>query len=341
MSAGYFLFARRTFDFSAVAFGGAIFYFMPLFVGEVLVLQRGQNTTIVPELYWVGIGVVISIMVFGVASERYNGRIKVGMDLTPFYIIISAVSLLVALDTSPLLSINKTETLRHVGYFYIAFQISAALAAVTSTIHRKWTYVSVAACLLAVDVAIGFRAMSIISFIGCCFVLLRHHSASILVRRLPRFGFALLLMVVAMLFSHSIRYFVADLSTAIKIDGSSGPVSGPALPPDAIQPSAPKPTEPGQFDAADAPSPAPMGPRGDIVRLHPVDVRASASSSLMSYLSVPAQLLRRSEPFSIQSIFNEVARSEFSCRSGGMVATIAHRLPTATSDCNGLSGSIF
>src|SRR4051794_1866770 len=69
LAGGYFFLTRRRFDFIAIAYIGAIFYFSPLFWGWVFQSNPNLSDVIQPGVYLIATIYLIALIVAGIISE--------------------------------------------------------------------------------------------------------------------------------------------------------------------------------------------------------------------------------------------------------------------------------
>src|SRR4051794_30276598 len=101
--AAYFLFRHRTFDLFAVAFGGGVFYFLPLLFGRVP--DWNSPTPFASSIplsfgaYAVGTGFIVAVIcaaiVFDLRSSRAEDRIQPPRtSLANWYLLLALVGLI-------------------------------------------------------------------------------------------------------------------------------------------------------------------------------------------------------------------------------------------------------
>lgn len=213
---GYFLFAKRQFDFLAVACVGSIFYFAPLFWGRVLQSSPDLPSTIQPAVYLIATAYVLGLVLAGVLVQQFE-RDDAKMDRAPqalsgYYAILAVVGLAGSLVSShgAIISANKVEALKEVGYFYTLFEFAASLACISAVMERRWWMVGGGALLLSIDLLVGFRPFVVLTSLSVTLVLLMRDGRVRLCSKAPTYGAAAVALLVVMLLVHSARFTIFD-----------------------------------------------------------------------------------------------------------------------------------
>jgi hypothetical protein len=286
----YFLFRRRIVDALTVAFGGAVFYFLPLIFGRLPpIYGAGVSTEIVPGTYAVALVVLAAIVSAAIIVDlRHADDQKPprnGPSFSGYYLTLSVAGLIIAMIVAPgkLFIIDKAVVLENIGYAFVLFETGAALACIDAAIHRRWWHLLAGMGLLFIDLIIGFRLMTLMTAAAIALVKLGRQGRLRAIVKVPTYG-----VLAAVLF---ISLFSVPSVRKVFITGPVIAGSEPALP-SAPATATPIPRSGEAFDQAIA--------------------KVSALRSLFD-----KQLLSRHlstiEPFTTQAILNEIIRHSYSC----------------------------
>ncbi|KWV50625.1 hypothetical protein AS156_01365 [Bradyrhizobium macuxiense] len=299
----YFLFRNRTFDLFAVAFGGCAFYFLPLLIGSVPDWNAEEplsnHIPLSPGAYWIGIGITVAIIcaaaVFDSRSPQYKTTRSLPQpSLANWYLLVSFVALVGAARSGRLLELNKTVLLSQLGYWFALFETSAGLAWIDAFFFRRPVQLILATALLAVDLVLGFRMISVMVFIACTMLALHRQGRINLWRKLPFVGVAVVTMFVFMV---TVNYF----------RGIALPRLGMVYTEIQTSPSA----ESNEKPSITAPQPKQY--------LHPPE----------TVFTLLPGMLGRLEPFVTQAILSETTRQSLTCTPGRIAKSIALVVPFA------------
>jgi hypothetical protein len=216
LTSGYFLLARRRFDFLTIAHIGAIFYFSPLFFGWVFQSGPGLSETIQPTVYLIATLYLMALAGAGALSSKSEPHVLVpaqpGRRLSRWYLIVSLFGLIGSLISTrgAIINVDKMVVLTHVGYFYVLFEVAATLACISAVVERRWLEFAAGVLLLLIDLFIGFRVFLSLGALGVTLVLLMHDGRLYLYSKLPTYGSAALILLVAMLSVNAARGLVFD-----------------------------------------------------------------------------------------------------------------------------------
>lgn len=185
VGACYFIFAKRRVDFFTVGFFGALFYFVPGFVGYVLYpFSLGfRPVQLVPSAYLVMATVLAVIVTGALCWDRFGTsrapRITIrGWRLAPAIAVgLALIGLAgVTLTTGKaLLVADKIEMMEHLNRWYILFTTSAAVGAVLAFEAKSRALLVLSLLLLVVDVVVGFRASLVITIIALAVLSVSRH----------------------------------------------------------------------------------------------------------------------------------------------------------------------
>jgi hypothetical protein len=293
----FFFFAKRHFDFLAIAYIGAMFYFAPLFWGKVLQLSPELTRTVQPAIYLIGTAYVLGLILASVLSQRFMAG-DAPPDRSPrflsgWYLGLALVGLAGSFISShgAIIDADKAQALKQVGYFYVLFEVAASLACVSAAIERRWWSLTAGCLLLLIDLLVGFRPFVVLTSISVALVLLMRHGRIRLYLKAPTYGMGLLALLAAMLLVHSVRLTIFD-----KIAELEGvPLSERA-------------TRTWEM-------------RGDTIQF------SKAWEQSSSWASLPLRLFEQSEPFTIQATLVGVIQTNLSCSSLNVFKSIFLLLP--------------
>jgi hypothetical protein len=322
----YFLFYRRNVDLFLVAFGGCVFYFLPLLVGSVPARTTPASDLWVSlpfGIYAIGIGVTTIVLLAAIIFDSKKCSPKIvttsrgGTGLSTWYLLFSAAGLVGAIKSGMIFDLDKTAVLEQVGYWFVLFETATALAVVDAFWHRRPWQLAGGLAFMAVDLVIGFRMMTIMTFIACALLKLGGLGAVRPWRILPAFGLYAGVLFLAMITINPFRYAILPhlqvfqaASTApeekttdqTRIPQSGGPGTSPSSNVDrnASQP----PAAASSATKAEHPAQKPKA-------VLPVDT-TPLSKRLMRIVESPPDF-QNIEPFVTQAILAEMIRQDFSC----------------------------
>jgi hypothetical protein len=222
LALGFFLFRRRRFDFLTVAFIGALFYFSPLFWGRVLQSSPDLDSTIPPAVYFIATAYVLSLVLAAIISAQldrdYAPIARAPRLLSGWYLFLALLGLVGALVSSrgAIIDADKVEALKQVGYSYVLFEVAASLACVSAIIERRRWITAGSAFLLAVDLLVGFRVFVVLTALSVVVVMLMRAGRTRLFTRLPTYGAAAVVLVLAMLLVQTARFAIFDQIAVLK-----------------------------------------------------------------------------------------------------------------------------
>jgi hypothetical protein len=300
----YFVFAKRNFDFLAIAYIGAMFYFAPLLWGRVLPASAELTSTIQPDVYWIATGYVLGLVLAGVISQLFvhsdgPATSRSPLRLSVWYLILSILGLLGSLISShgAIINADKAQALKQIGYFYVLFEVAASLLCISAVVERWWRGAAAGAGLLLIDLLVGFRVFTILTSLGVALALLMRHGRIRLYSKIPTYGMAALALVTCMLFVHSVRFAIFD---AI-----------------AMAQGVPRVTEASEM-------------RGDTIQYGQALTQRSPTpteSTVVKWVSIPLRLFEQSEPFVIQATLVGTVQKNLSCEASNILKSISLLVP--------------
>ena len=309
MSCFYFIFQRRSFDLFLVAFGGCAFYFAPLLVGAAPARTEPPTEAMVPltaGTYVVGCTLMLLLLLASVLFDRggaKSARIarSSGAGLSVWYLSFAALGLTGAIKSGAIFNLDKTEVLTEVGYWFVLFETAAALAIVDAYWHRARWQLSAGILLLAVDILVGFRMITIIAFLACALLSLGRLGRIELWRKIPILCLSFGAVFVAMLTINPLRYAVLpNVQEMLEAQPASrtissivGAVTGPAA--------------------------------STSAKINAVD-RDTTPIGQKLYLALTSVDLVNTEPFATQLLLSEIIRNDFSC-APSKVLNVAYVIP--------------
>jgi hypothetical protein len=301
---GYFLFRRRNFDLFLVAFGGCLFYFLPLLVGSVP--ARTEPPSGIPIIlpigvYVLGIGITASVLLSALVFDllertprAIDTNARAGAGLSSWYLLFSIIGLVGAVRSGAILNVDKIDVLRHIGYWFVLFETAAGLAVVDAFRHRKRLQFVAGLALMFVDLIIGFRTMTIMIFIACVLLQLGNKGPVSLWRKLPALGLGVAVLFVAMVIVNPLRYAVlsrVDLAQEVLRPFET---IGPLISQTPV-------------------SQSPVSQSPEVSSPSKVAADAAAPSIKTPWSSIISPDLWNIEPFVTQAILAEMIRTDFSC----------------------------
>jgi hypothetical protein len=216
LTAGYFFLTKRRFDFLTIAYIGAIFYFSPLFLGWVLQSGPDLSETIQPTVYLIATIYLIALVATAILSGKSELHAPISSEpsrqLSRWYLLVALFGLVSSLVSTrgAIINIDKLVVLNHVGYFYVLFEVAATLACITAVIERRPWELAAAVLLLFVDLFIGFRVFVTFAALCVTLVLLMRDGELYLYKKLPTYGFAAVILLLAMMLANAIRPMIFD-----------------------------------------------------------------------------------------------------------------------------------
>jgi hypothetical protein len=215
---GYFLFRRRNFDLFLVAFGGCLFYFLPLLVGSVPARTEPPSEiqiALPAGVYVLGIGITAGVLLGAIvfdlldrAPRAIDTNARSGGGLSSWYLLFSTIGLVGAVRSGAIFNLDKIDVLGQIGYWFVLFETAAGLAVVDAFWHRKRLQLVAGLALMFVDLVIGFRMMTVMVFIACVLLQLGSEGSLNLWRKLPALGLGVAVLFVAMVLVNPVRYTV-------------------------------------------------------------------------------------------------------------------------------------
>ncbi|HXO71027.1 MAG TPA: hypothetical protein VN838_18860 [Bradyrhizobium sp.] len=216
LTAGYFVLTRRRFDFLTIAYVGAIFYFSPLFFGWVLQSDPSLSETIQPTVYLIATIYVIALAGAGILSSKPErvapASAGSARPLSRWYLILALAGLAGSIISTrgAIVNIDKLVVLSHVGYSYVLFEVAASLACISAVVERRRWELAGGIFLLFIDLLIGFRVFVTLVALSVALVLLMREGPLYLYKKAPTYGFAAVILLVAMMSANAIRPTVYD-----------------------------------------------------------------------------------------------------------------------------------
>ena len=301
LAAAFFLFKKRQFDLLDIALVGALFYFSPLFWGLVLQSSPEFDSTIPQEVYLIATAYVVALVVAGLIPAAPFEPPRSARDLSGWYLALAVAGLAGSLISSKgaIINADKVQAMAHVGYFYTTFEIAASLACISAVIERRWLIVVASVFLLAADLLVGFRVFSVLAALGVALVLLRQYGDIRSFTKIPTYGPAAVLVVVAMLLVHTARFAIFDQIAAM--ENAPRVVSTSEMRSDTLQ----------------------------YQRLLTPTNQAAPGwlESPFRWLEGPLRLLQMSEPVVIQATLAATVKRDLSCRSSNIFKSIYLLVP--------------
>lgn len=211
-SSGYFLFAKRRFDFLSIAFIGAIFYFSPLFWGWVLQADQRLTDRVQPTVYLIAAAYLMALVMAGFLSDYLGAESEPSTKpgkrgLSVLYLLIAVGGLVVSLASTrgAIINIDKAVVLSQVGYAHILFEVAASLTCISATIERRPWALACGFLLLVIDLLIGFRVFFMLAVLSVALVLLAREGRVQLYKKIPKYGSGVVVLLVAMLLVNATR----------------------------------------------------------------------------------------------------------------------------------------
>ena len=218
LGGAYFILHKRILDLFVVAFGGCVFYFVPLLFGYVPARTEPPSDMLVRlpfGIYPIGIGITASVLLAAIFFDRNRSSMsksdidtRAGIGLSSWYLLFAMIGLIGSIESGTIFNLDKTTVLEQVGYWFILFETSAALAVIDAFWHRmRWQFAA-ALVLLAIDLIIGFRTMTIMVFIACVLLKLGSCGPINLWKKLPILGLWVVVLFLAMVTVNPFRYAI-------------------------------------------------------------------------------------------------------------------------------------
>jgi hypothetical protein len=292
VGAGYFLFCRRAFDLFAVAFGGAAFYFSPLLLGQVPDWNGthpfSSPLRVSEGAYAIGFLFTSAVIVGAAIIDAISTESKIYREspssLANWYIILALIGLIGAVISGKILDRNKAFVLTQVGYWFILFEFSAAMAWIDAFLFKRWAQLLIATALLAIDLVFGFRLMTVMCFFAYLLIEIGSRGRITLWRSIPFAAAATTVAFFALLTINnirevSLRYFGVTHTEIIAEASDKLPIA-----------------------PAEAASQAPI--RTD-----------SVVTSISDLATRVPRLIAQMEPFVTQAILSKVTKNDFRCKA--------------------------
>jgi hypothetical protein len=222
LTAGYFFLTRRRFDFLAIAYLGALFYFSPLFLGWVLQSGPGLSEKIQPTVYLIATIYLIALtgagILFGKTERDAPEPALPSRALSRWYLVLALFGLIASFASTrgAILNVDKLIVLSHVGYFYTMFEVAASLACISAIVERRRWELAGGLVLLFIDLVIGFRAFLILTVLSMTLILLMRDGRLYLYKKAPIYGSAAVILLLAMLTANAIRPTILDQVAKIR-----------------------------------------------------------------------------------------------------------------------------
>jgi hypothetical protein len=297
LETGFFVYRRKV-DPLAVAFGSAIVYFTPGFLGFSEFLHRGGTgqylQPIAPTAHVVmcmvilslGLGAVIADRLPKISLPQIRGQRLVPGILLAFALGAAAVS--VWRTGAHYLCTDKDIVLQKMDVWYSYAALTAPLCVVAAVAVRNWIVAALGTLLLLADLYAGFRTGIAISLLSLAMVFENWANGG---RR------RLVVYVSAIVAAGFLLIVVKQLISPIKYAASFG------CPVESVGPD----------------------PRSNAENVELVV--ASLTSSRFYWLA----FLSRAEPSVTQAILNEVARTGFSTEAGYLIGQLSAGVPLGES----------
>jgi hypothetical protein len=223
LTTGYFVLAKRRFDFLTIAYIGAIFYFSPLFFGWVIQSGPGLSETIQPTVYLIATIYIIALAGAGILSSKPERAAPApagpGRPLSRWYLILALAGLAgsVISTRGAIVNIDKLVVLSQVGYSYVLFEVAASLACISAVIERRRWELAGGIFLLFIDLLIGFRVYVTLVALCVALILLMRDGPLYLYKKASTYGSAAVILLVVMMSASAIRPAVFDQLAKIQI----------------------------------------------------------------------------------------------------------------------------
>jgi hypothetical protein len=305
IAAGYFLFAKRQFDFLNVAFVGVLFYFQPLTTGHVLQSSQDLTDTIQPTVYFIATAYTLAVVAASIVSRKFvhNSRPATSSrQLSAPLLVLSIGGLVAALIQSrgSVIQLDKTLSMQEIGILFTLFEVGASLACIAAVVERKWWIVAASIFLLFVDLLAGFRLYATLTALSVATILLSQQGPIRLYRKLPSYGLALVVLVAAMLLTHTMRLAVFD--QVAKWQGV---------------PAKERVTKTQQM-------------RSDTLQFQTA-LSAMGSLTLPKWVAIPLNMLQQSEPFMVQATLVGAIQTDMSCKPSNILKSVWLLVPPGLS----------
>jgi hypothetical protein len=295
----YFGFAKRRFDLLSIAYVGAMFYFAPLFWGQVMQMGPELGPDIPPAVYFLASTYVLGLVFGGVLSQRFREidapADRRGYPVSSYYAALAVVGLIGSIVSThgAIFNTDKVQTLKQVGYLYVLFEVAASLTCVSAVLERRWWTTAAGGFLLAIDLLVGFRPFVVITCLSVALVLLTRNGRVRFYSKLPSYGTAAVVLVGVMLAVHSVRTVIFDHIASFKgIPASERVISAAQM-------------------------------RSDTIQYEVARIRADPSiPSVVKLVYVPLKLFEQSEPFLIQANLVNAIRTNLSCKASNIFKSV-------------------
>lgn len=189
----YFTLKKRRFDFIALAYFSSCFYFLPGFSGYVLdwTLERKIESSIVPQVYWVMIIVLLVLIITAFLNDSYPIRRTYTLSFGGFekhaskiflqimFLIAIAGFAITVLKLGSTLLESKRTIIEAKGRYYNFWIYPASIAAIMAYYERKMFILLCSFALLILDVFLMNERTSIVMVIISIFVLALYNKGRI------------------------------------------------------------------------------------------------------------------------------------------------------------------
>jgi hypothetical protein len=186
IGACYFTFAKRRFDYFALAYFSALIYFLPGFFGATSFHVEGiwNDSPIHPEAYAVMMLVLVSIMGFAFIADRLLWRSSInrgwrvalaGENIAIWFIaLLALIGLLGVVLTAgnKLLSPDKVEMMEVLGRWHVLYYIASAVGFAIAVHQARHVLAICFLTFLLLDLYLGFRSPLAIGLFSAVILLL-------------------------------------------------------------------------------------------------------------------------------------------------------------------------
>jgi hypothetical protein len=337
LTAGYFFLTKRRFDFLTIAYIGAIFYFSPLFLGWVL--QSGPNLTetIQPTVYLIATIFLLALSAAAILSRKSERPAPTsrepGRQLSRYYLLLALFGLVSSFVTTrgAIINVDKMIVLTHVGYFYVLFEVAATLACISAVIERRWWELAAALLLLFVDLIVGFRVFFTFAALCVTLVALMRDGELYLYKKLPTYGSAAAVLLVAMMSANAVRPLILDQITTFQ--SRLVATVAPAVPVAPVAQGGGIPGGNNQNEQSAKPGRAPIVTPAKPIEIpaRPIEIPAKPRPNLLTstnWIDLPYKLIQQSgEPFIVQATLVAVVQTGLSCSPSNIFKSLFLLVP--------------
>jgi hypothetical protein len=325
LGGAYFILHRRIGDLFVVAFGGCVFYFLPLLFGYVPARTEPPSDVLVQlpyGIYPIGVGITASVLLAAIVFDCNQSSMnkseidtRDGTGLSSWYLLFAVIGFIGSIKSGTIFNLDKTSVLEQVGYWFVLFEISAALAVIDAFWHRmRWQFAT-ALAFLAIDLIIGFRVMTVMVFIACVLLTFGSYGQINLWKKLPALGLCVVVLFLAMVTVNPFRYAILPHLQLFQ-EASNSPGGGIEERVQLSQSLRLGTSPSSNVDVDKTPADASQATKSETKKQKakaalPVDTTPLSERLKGIVKSIPD--FQNIEPFVTQAILAEMVRNDFSC----------------------------